>query len=250
MAPQLPFFVSSPDLVFLSDDEGEKEVINIEDSDDGGGDTHIYLSSDEEDDAVYADDGASYANSKAVSAAATSLAAASSDDYGGGNPTGASGTNNFEGAGNSNGDDDAGGYSDGDEDNHSEDGDDNTSDVSSAVASRSQRAPYNYWHHTDLCRLVEIDGRLCEDFKGASVPSSVLYKAFMKDRQPIYRGKLTSKKISEKRYQLRKKFRVFCTLEARCEYRRRHTEEDAFYACCKKAWPDIVEEARAELANK
>lgn len=239
MAPELPFFVCPPDLVFLSDDEGEQEVINVEDSD-GGGDTHIYLSSDEEDDVVYADDGASYANSTAVSAAATSLGAASSHDYSDRSPNG----------GNSN--EDAGGYfDDNDDDHHSGESGDDTTDFSSATASKSQRAPYNKWHPIDLCTLVEIDGQLVKDFEGARVPSSVLYEAFMEDPRPIRRAGLTSRNISYKRYQLRKKFRAFCKSDPTRYFRRRRTDQEGkFYACCRKAWPDIVEESRACPANK
>ena len=234
MARELPFFVSSPDLVFLSDDEGEKEVTKIEDSD-CGGDTHVYLSSDEEDDAVYADDGSSYANCKAASAAATSLATVSCTDYGDDNPNG----------GDSNGDGNPNNSYFDDNDNDSEDGGDDASDFSSAATSKSPKAPYNYWHPTDLCTLVEIDGQLLKDFEGATVPSSVLYEAFMEDPRPIRRGGLTSRKISYKRYQLKKKFRAFCKLDPRRAFRTCHTAQECkFYTCCKEAWPHIVEEGR------
>lgn len=64
IAPIFPFLISSPSILFISDDEEEKDVIIIEDSD--GGYTHVYISSDEENDAVYGNDGASYANTKDV----------------------------------------------------------------------------------------------------------------------------------------------------------------------------------------
>lgn len=102
IAPIFPFLISSPSILFISDDEEEKDVIIIEDSD--GGYTHVYISSDEENDAVYGNDGASYANTKDVSTAAASFAAASFDDDD--NSNGAPDTNNFDCGANYNGDND------------------------------------------------------------------------------------------------------------------------------------------------
>ncbi|KAI4968279.1 hypothetical protein ZWY2020_060016 [Hordeum vulgare] len=195
------------------------EVIDVDSR--SGGDTHIYINSDEEENAVYADD-------------ATSVAAV-------GNPSGTSDTI-IEGAGESNGDDDAGGYSDGD-DNYTEDRNDN---VSSAFASKSQRGPYSYWHERDICRLVKTDGLLSGGLNDIIIPSSMLYVEFVKDNQPIYRGNLDSKTISEKRYKFKKKFFDYCKSEAGLN----PGQEGPVYACCREAWPHIVEKARADVANE
>jgi len=73
-------------------------------------------------------------------------------------------------------------------------------------------------------------------------------KVFMKDGRPIYRGKLTLKIVSQKRYCLRLKFRTFCRLGPKHEQHTR--EEDEFYDCCRRVWPDIVKQALPKLANK
>ncbi|KAI4980121.1 hypothetical protein ZWY2020_016874 [Hordeum vulgare] len=176
--------------------------------------THIYIGSDKEENAVYADD-------------ATSVAAV-------GNPAAHRTPSLKAPAGQWNAD--AGGYSDGD-DNHTEDHNDN---VSSAFASKSQRGPYSYWHERDICRLVEIDGLLSDGLNDLIVPSSTLYVEFVKNYQPVYRDNLDSKTISEKRYKLKKKFFDYCKSEASLN----PGQEGPVYACCREAWPHIVEGPR------
>lgn len=95
---------------------------------------------------------------------------------------------------------------------------------------------------------MKIDERLRKHYVGARVPSLKLYKVFRKDGRLICHGKLILKIVSQKRYRLREKFRTFCWLGPRREQRTR--EEDEFYDCCRRAWPDILKQAPAELANK
>lgn len=109
-------------------------------------------------------------------------------------------------------------------------------------------APYNYWHSSDECWLIEADGilRKKKKYEGRDVPVPALIRKFKKARSPIiYRGELTVSIVRRKRRHLMDKFRE--AVKMGDKYKPLNTRDKDLYNCSIAAWPHIIEEEASTI---